>query len=1353
MSSGSLAKHRLVLVKYPDSGDWLDDQGKLITDNYGYHIWPSSHSSSSGSHYFVEVPSTPGEYIVCFSGPNTYVTEKRIHIHDAGSHISEDTTWDSSVHLDGDLWIDDDVTLTLVDGAEVTIAANSDSNANQGGEDDERIEIILGPDARIVVDSTSSVSIHSDAAGELGSSWAGIRLGSQATIQGSSLIVNDAENGVTLLGSAEIDLDNLMISGCTTGVLVEGSNTSITGLAATGNSVGIEIASGGLMLRDSDVYSNQVGIRVDGDIDAGISTEHGLNVISSNSTQILFEDENVSASFVGNAWGTFHASRVDEIFDDVNVDGLVYTPFQVAGILSEDETVPPPPIMDGSVALDGDLIVPDGITLTIPAGLILEAADTDIAHNGSDTQNTELIVESGGSLVSNGTVQNPILLTSSNDNPGSWYGVRFEEGSSGSLQHTVIEKAIYGVESSSSPQLDQVELRECSLAGYRSLGGSGELTNCYIHDNDSPTSVIEGEYGHGVIATMDSEVRLRYCEITDNAGDGVRVLGGSPDLGSYDSLGRNQFADNEGLDINCEAGVVPGGSLAARGNEFGTIDGLELDTRVSEEVNLSPVVFGGTVNRGSDLPYIEPGEENLPVCYVDRDVYLIDDFIAEPAAVSIDPNDENLEYFELRFAPGTKVGVAPHQESPEIDPADPALIDITIDVPCYFEKPDGSVPSYSLEPSGGFAPSPWEINESIPPVEFKWGELTFGEHCYELNWTNALIDGATSVKMDSGQFDETNPANFERVFIRNIDDVGFELIEGAASFRSCQLTDNLGNGLQLASGTWTKLYRCEVSGNNSDGIYLAFGAEIDLGVPVGGSEPVVGLNYFADNTGFDLNNNSGSAVAAHGNQWSESDWDTILRDAIHNPGGEDYHHLFPIAWSGVLKSGNTLGECQWMGNMLLLGDVTVPTGMMVGQPFQLTFERPLGAQNIEIAELPGLDRTHGGMDSDKSEFRINGLVDSDAKVYLTRLSLPTVMDNEFPPPVVGEWTGLILSSPDQLTLDNYEVHWAETGIQVIGGELTTLSNCKVTDSNIAVVLEGVSPTFFGNELHAEIEGLVCSDNAWPVLLDEPNSNSFYMDFNFGTLPSHFYIANRNSAMSPGDPTSIDATLCKWYDSDGENQQPEDWMFDGAVDYDSQAMLHDNNHSRIITEDDDKAELNDHKDTIDLASDEETEDTSAIEIGNRDDSVEVFDGIDQESVRLDPDELATLTYDILEAVNLEAAALNITNSIEKPSQLLSVVPNPTAGMITITMELEGSQRVALALYDLAGRLVETIHRGSLSEGRHNLSYDTSGIAGGLYLHRWSHRDHPTGNRKVRELEQLLTSRIAEGREDGLLLYFF
>ncbi|MCD4733490.1 right-handed parallel beta-helix repeat-containing protein [bacterium] len=981
----------------------------------------------------------------------------------------------------------------------------------------------------------------------------------------------------------------------------------------------------------------------------------------------------------------------------------------------------------GSVLVNGDVVVDTGVTLTIEEGTIVTFFSSDKHNLGIDEERIELIVY--GELHVGGTSE-PTYLRSSFSPGTQWHGIRLMASAGSSFENVTISQAETALYSYYGP----VEVTDCDLSGsgYASVvvdSGSCSITDCDLSGNG-------GSEGYGVVVNNGTvtlndcritdnatdgllvnggAATIRNCQITNNTNDGLRLTDGSVNLGTLDEFGWNVFSDNGGKDINSLV------TVSARGNEFGTIDGLELDRRVSDSVVLSPVVFGGSVNRGSDLPYVEPDEENLPVCYVDRDVYLVDDFTAEPVVVSFGPSGEVLEYFELRFAPDVRVGLAPEQETPVITPDDPLLVDVLIDVPCYFEKPDGSVPSYSLEPSGGFVPSPWEINESIPPVEFNWGELTFGEHCYELNWTNALIDGATSVKMNSGSFSEANPANFERVFIRNIDAAGFELIKGAASFRSCQISDNLGNGLQLNSGTWAKLYRCEVSGNDGDGIYLNTGVEIDLGVPVGGDEPMVGLNYFADNTGFDLNNSSGSPVAAHGNQWSESDWELILENSIHNPGGVDYHHLFPIAWSGVLKSGENPNKCVWMGNMLLLGDVTVPTGMMVGQQFRLVFELPTGAEGIEIAELPGLDRTHGGEDPNKSEFRINGLVNSEAQIHLTRLSLPTTMFGEFPPPVVGEWTGLIHSSADMDTLDNYEVHWAETGIHVIGGGLTTLSNCRVTRANTAVVLEGVSPTLFGNDFEAEIEGLVCSDNAWPLLVEEPTMNSFYMDFEPATLPPHYYIANRNAALTPFDPTTIDATLCKWHDSNGESQQPEDWMFDGEVDYDSQAMLADN-RSQIITEEDDKAELNNHKDTIELASGEETEDTSAIEIGNRDDSVGVSDdtvdddsiAVGEDVVRLNTDESVTLTDDTLETASLGVEALNTTDSTEEPSQLLSVVPNPTTGMVTITVELEGSQRVALALYDLAGRLVETIHRGSLSEDRHSLSYDTSSIAGGLYL---------------------------------------
>ncbi|MGH7541229.1 MAG: hypothetical protein ACRELC_09535 [Gemmatimonadota bacterium] len=112
----------------------------------------------------------------------------------------------------------------------------------------------------------------------------------------------------------------------------------------------------------------------------------------------------------------------------------------VATACSDDENViapPPPPPSNGDVELSGTLassttldadetylirgpfIVPDGLTLTIPPGTLLEG---DVNTTGS-----ALIVRQGGRLVAQGTADSPIVFTSSNPPGqrarGDWGGV------------------------------------------------------------------------------------------------------------------------------------------------------------------------------------------------------------------------------------------------------------------------------------------------------------------------------------------------------------------------------------------------------------------------------------------------------------------------------------------------------------------------------------------------------------------------------------------------------------------------------------------------------------------------------------------------------------------------------------------------------------------------------------------------------------------------------------------------------------------------------------------------------------------------------------------------------------------
>jgi uncharacterized repeat protein (TIGR01451 family) len=60
------------------------------------------------------------------------------------------------------------------------------------------------------------------------------------------------------------------------------------------------------------------------------------------------------------------------------------------------------------------------------------------------------------------------------------------------------------------------------------------------------------------------------------------------------------------------------------------------------------------------------------------------------------------------------------------------------------------------------------------------------------------------------------------------------------------------------------------------------------------------------------------------------------------------------------------------------------------------------------------------------------------------------------------------------------------------------------------------------------------------------------------------------------------------------------------------------------------------------------------------------------------------------------------------------PSPVVSSTVIPFELAADSRVELSVYDLSGRLVETLVAGEMSAGRHSVTWNAEGNAAGIYL---------------------------------------
>ena len=64
------------------------------------------------------------------------------------------------------------------------------------------------------------------------------------------------------------------------------------------------------------------------------------------------------------------------------------------------------------------------------------------------------------------------------------------------------------------------------------------------------------------------------------------------------------------------------------------------------------------------------------------------------------------------------------------------------------------------------------------------------------------------------------------------------------------------------------------------------------------------------------------------------------------------------------------------------------------------------------------------------------------------------------------------------------------------------------------------------------------------------------------------------------------------------------------------------------------------------------------------------------------------------------------------------PNPFNPSTTIRFDLPAAGQVSLAVYDVSGRLVATLADGLRQAGAHEVTFDGSGLASGVYLYRIS-----------------------------------
>ena len=75
------------------------------------------------------------------------------------------------------------------------------------------------------------------------------------------------------------------------------------------------------------------------------------------------------------------------------------------------------------------------------------------------------------------------------------------------------------------------------------------------------------------------------------------------------------------------------------------------------------------------------------------------------------------------------------------------------------------------------------------------------------------------------------------------------------------------------------------------------------------------------------------------------------------------------------------------------------------------------------------------------------------------------------------------------------------------------------------------------------------------------------------------------------------------------------------------------------------------------------------------------------------------------------------------------PNPFNPATTIVYHLPVASRAVLSVFDMLGRRVAVLESGRKNAGRHEVSFDASGLPSGVYFYRLVAGDHVSTNRMV------------------------
>lgn len=222
--------------------------------------------------------------------------------------------------------------------------------------------------------------------------------------------------------------------------------------------------------------------------------------------------------------------------------------------------------------LQGRVVVPAGVTLTIEAGAIIKGMP------GTETNASALVVAKGGKLIANGTATEPIIFTAESDDIqlGQLVGSNLQKDDN-ELWGGVIILGNAKVSTENGNTTGNIEGIPANL-GYGEYGGTDDSDDSgilnYVSIRHGGIAIGEGNEINGLtLGGVGNGTQISNIEIYATLDDGIECFGGSVDIS--DAL--VFFQGDDGLDLDQNYSGTISGFAVIHGDGIGTDEGLEID--------------------------------------------------------------------------------------------------------------------------------------------------------------------------------------------------------------------------------------------------------------------------------------------------------------------------------------------------------------------------------------------------------------------------------------------------------------------------------------------------------------------------------------------------------------------------------------------------------------------------------------------------------------------------------------------------------------------------------------------------------------------------------------------------------